>query len=69
MNWDGNQWTEVPCPNAPPPSAATIAATTGRLGPSWLNGVAAVFGSVVAVGGAPGPTNTFGGDVFAVVGT
>ena len=52
MNWDGNQWTEVPYPNAPPPSAATIAATTGRLGPSWLNGVAAVFGSVVAVGGA-----------------
>jgi hypothetical protein len=69
MNWDGSQWTEVPCPNAPPPSAATIAATSLRVGPTMLLGVAAVFGSVVAVGGAPGPMNTFGGDVFAVVGT
>jgi hypothetical protein len=69
MNWDGSQWTEVPCPNAPPPSAAIIAATSGSLGPSSLNGVAAVFGSVVAVGGAPGPMNTYGADVFAVVGT
>jgi hypothetical protein len=69
MNWDGSQWTEVPCPNAPPPSAPTIAATGGRVGPTTLYGVAAVFGSVVAVGSAPGPMNTFGGDVFAVVGT